>query len=110
MDIVTGDYTCSLWLYGYCCWRLYLQSVAVYIPGIFGRLYLQSVAEDVLSSKYSHIDHGMMLYSYVVILTCESCSCEESQRINMKCSNNRICYKGLRYVVTYKESLGACFF
>ena len=63
MDIAAGDY-----------YVIYLQSVAVYILGIFGRLYLQSVAEDVQSSKHSHIDHGMMLYSYVAMLTCESCS------------------------------------
>ena len=58
---------------------LYLQSVAmctmdsaaVYTLWIFGRLYLQSVAEDVQSSKYSHIDHGMMLYSYVAIQVCK---------------------------------------
>jgi len=80
MDTVAGDYTCSLWVYVLCmllleivascttdsvAGDLYLPSVAmctmdsaaVYTLWIFGRLYLQSVAEDVQSSKHSHIDH-----------------------------------------------------
>jgi len=37
MDIAAGDY-----------YVIYLQSAAVYILGIFGRLNLQSVAEDAI--------------------------------------------------------------